>query len=108
MEDNRPTIIIEQMSELYGVRSHPVARRTRFHHWCYDVTGISAGLAGLIVVRRQLNICQRDLQWNCAQLSLFSVDEWRRQRLSAGPRAVSQILRLTSTSTTTTLGFFRF
>src|SRR5262249_933980 len=36
------------------------------------------------------------------------VDEWRRQRLSAGPRAVSQILRLTSTPTATTLEFFRF
>jgi hypothetical protein len=36
---------------------------------------------------------------------LFGVDEWRRQRLSAGPRAVSQILRLISTSSATTLGF---
>jgi hypothetical protein len=29
MEDNRLTIFIEQMSELYGMRAHSVARRTR-------------------------------------------------------------------------------
>jgi len=62
----------------------------------------------LIVARRQLIICQRDSQRNCAQRSLFGVNEWRRQRLSAGPRAASQILRLISTSTATTLEFYRF
>jgi hypothetical protein len=29
MEDNRPTIFIEYLSELYGVMAHPVARRMR-------------------------------------------------------------------------------
>src|SRR5262249_35451929 len=76
-------------------------------HGCYAVTGFSARLA-LIVARRQLIICPRNSQRNCALRSLFGVDEWRRQRLSAGPRAVSQILRLTSTPTATTLEFFRF
>ena len=79
------------------------ARQRSVRHLCYAVTGISARLA-LIVARRQLIIWRRNLQRNCALRSLFSVDEWRRQRLSAGPRAVSQILRLISTSTATTLG----